>query len=339
MLSLGPDRMSRPPSQPEPTPEQAAFDMAVVRNSPLSVARPADIGSLPMARGRILRPVDGAILIENLQIPGRRVPIERGDQVEAYFVQTGEVYRFRARVLSMDTPVQLNDSMVVRGMKLTAPALVERGNRRRIYRQSFVSLRPAVEASVWAVPLDLLTPDQRALVVAEPPPEPELQAPAAGAEDDALPEEPAPGAIEGFRIERAERVIQGLAPHETLFEPVPGLTLGQVRAVTKTPPHWSGEVIDASEFGIGLRIARVIYSRLKVFQPLVVRFRLPGVRRPMEFLLEVRRVQGAGRSDARLGGTMLINPADAGEVGAVRDLAKYTLTLQRERAKRIRDAA
>jgi hypothetical protein len=331
--------MPRPDAQPGHSPERDAFEMAAERNSPLSVARPSDIGSLPMARGRFLRTVDGAVLVENLQIPGRRVAIAEGDTVEAYFVQGGEVYFFRAKVLSMDTPVRLNDSMVVRGMKISAPARVERGNRRRIYRQSFVSLRPAVEASVWAVPLDLLTEEQRALVVSEPAPEPEPAPETADGEGDAAETAEEPGGIAGFKVERAERVLHGLAPHETLYEPVPGLTLAQVRPVMRTRAHWTGEVIDASEFGLGLRLGRVLYSRLKIFQPLAVRFRLPGARRPTEFLFEVRRVQGAGGSGARLGGTMLINPADSGEVNAVRELGRYTLELQRERAKRLRDAA
>jgi hypothetical protein len=218
--------------------------------------------------------------------------------------------------------------MVVRGMKIAAPAAIERGNRRTIYRQSFASVQPPVDASVWAVPLSMLTPEQMNArkIVRDESAEP-------GAEDDAI------GSIAGFQVERAARSAQGLSPAETLYEPVPHLSLEQVRPLMKTDPHWNGEVADASEFGLGLVLHRLVYSRLKVFQPLVARFTLPGTADALEFLLEVRRVQGVGDCNARVGGLLLINAANANEVRAARDLAKFTLDLQRERARKLREAS
>ena len=299
-----------------------AFELASLRNSPLSVIRPGELGKAPMARGRFLLPEGDTMVVENLQIPGRKVAIQIDQVIEAYFQHDGQVYQFRSRVIEMDTPVQLNDTMVVRGMRIAAPRSIERGNRRSIYRQSFASVQPPVDVQAWAVPLDLLTPDQRAHLA----PIDVTQIPAVM------------GEIEGFRIERGVRIMTGIAPADTLFESVRGLTLDQVRPVLRTPAHWLGEVADASEFGIGLVLHRLVYSRLKVFQPLVVRFTLPGADVSSEFLLEIRRVQGAGEGNARLGGMLLLNALSASEVRASRDLAKFTLDLQRERARRAREA-
>ncbi len=299
-----------------------AFELASLRNSPLSVIRPGELGKAPMARGRFLLPQGDTMVVENLQIPGRAVAIRVEEAIEAFFQHDGQVYQFRSRVIEMDTPVQLNDTMVVRGMRIAAPKSIERGNRRSIYRQSFASVQPPVDVQAWAVPLDLLTPDQGALLTPI----------------DAVAGSAASGEIEGFRIERAERVVTGIAPVDTLFETVRGLTLEQVRPVLKTPAHWRGEVADASEFGIGLVLHRLVYSRLKVFQPLAVRFTLPGSDVSSEFLLEIRRVQGAGEGNARLGGMLMINALSASEVRASRELAKFTLDLQRERARRVREA-
>lgn len=313
-----------PEKPPSPTPVTAleAFELASLRNSPLSVIRPGELGKAPMARGRFLLPQGDTMVVENLQIPGRAVAIRADQVIEAYFQHDGQVYQFRSRVIEMDTPVQLNDTMVVRGMRIAAPKSIERGNRRSIYRQSFASVQPPVDVQAWAVPLDLLTPDQRAHLA----PIDVTQIPVVM------------GEIEGFRIERGERVVTGIAPADTLFESVRGLTLDQVRPLLRTPAHWLGEVADASEFGIGLVLHRLVYSRLKVFQPLAVRFTLPGADASSEFLLEIRRVQGAGEGNARLGGMLMINALSASEVRASRELAKFTLDLQRERARRVREA-
>ncbi len=342
------------PSNQKPVNGLEAFELASLRNSPLSVITPGELGRAPMARGRFLLPESGTVLVENLQIPGRRVDLRTGQAIECYFQHEGLVYQFRSRVIEMDTPVRLNDTLVVRGMRIVAPASIERGNRRSIYRQSFAIVQPPVDVDVWAVPLGLLTPDQLAACAAEDAPEsPPLDAtattapvrpgstPAAGIADE----------IDGFRIERGERIAVGIPPAQTLYSAVRGLTLDQVRPVMKTAPHWKGEVADASEFGIGLVLHRLVYSRLKVFQPLVVRFTLPGQPgKPAgvtaregadcasEFLLEIRRVQGAGDFNARVGGTLLINALSAAEVRASRELARFTLDLQRERARRLREA-
>lgn len=317
--------------QRKPVTAQRAFELAALRNTPLSVVRPQELGRSPMARGRFLAPQDGTVLIENLQIPGRSVGLKPDQVIEAYFQQDGEIYHFRSRILEMDTPVRLNDTTVVRGMKILAPASIDRGNRRSIYRQSFAVVNPPVDVSVWAVPLDMLTDEQRGLVTP-------------GDDEDHGPGEtlpgpgPAPGGIEGFRVERGERTVHGLPNGRTLLERIDGLTLGQLDGLPRTAPHWKGEIADASEFGIGLTVRRVVYSRLKVFQPLVIRFRLPDSPINFEFLLEVRRVQGLGGTDARLGGLLLINAANHNEVHAARELARFTLEMQRERARRLRDA-
>lgn len=314
--------MSNDTANATPVTGMEAFELASLRNSPLSVIRPGELGRSPMARGRFLLPESGTVMVENLQIPGREVAIRVDQAIEGYFQHDGVVYQFRSRVLEMDTPVKLNDTMVVRGMRIAAPKSIERGNRRSIYRQSFASVQPPVDASAWAVPLDLLTPDQRAACV---PPD----GPAPASND---------GQIAGFTIERAERTGTGIPSAETLYDPVRALTLDQVRPVMKTAPHWKGEIADASEFGLGLVLHRLVYSRLKVFQPLVVRFTLPSAGYATEFLIEIRRVQGVGDCNARVGGMLLLNSLSAAEVRSSRDLAKFTLDLQRERAKRMREA-
>lgn len=299
-----------------------AFELAAERNTPLSVVRPEEQGKAPMARGRFLAPEDGAVLVENLQIPGRRVTFKPEQVIEAFFQYDGEIFCFRSRVIEMDTPVRLNDTTVVRAMRITAPAKIIKGNRRSIYRQSFASVNPPVDVDVWAVPLEMLTDEQRAHA------HPETDEDAADSADE----------VDGFRVERAERTFRGLTPAQTLYESVPHLSLDQLSPLLETEPHWKGELADASEFGLGLTVHRVVYSRLKVFQPLAVRFKLPGVEHASEFLFEIRRVQGVNHTNARLGGLLVINATSHAEVRASRDLAKFTLELQRERAKRVREA-
>ena len=313
--------MSNAQDNPIPVTGLKAFELASLRNSPLSVIRPGELGRSPMARGRFLLPQSGSVVVENLQVPGRDVAIRVDHAIECYFQHEGSVFQFHSRVLEMDTPVKLNDIMIVRGMRIAAPKSIERGNRRSIYRQSFASVQPPVDVSVWAVPITVLTADQ--LVACVPHDEPA----AAGPQDE----------VEGFRVERGERLAVGIAAANTLYNLVPGLTLDQVRPVMKTPAHWKGELADASEFGIGLVIHRLVYSRLKVFQPLVARFSLPGADYATEFLIEIRRVQGVGDFNARVGGILLLDSLSAAEVRSSRDLAKFTLDLQRERARRIRE--
>jgi c-di-GMP-binding flagellar brake protein YcgR len=282
-----------------------------------------------MARGRFLLPQDGVIIIENLQIPGRRVMLSRDQSIEAFFQHGGQIYQFRSRVIEMDTPVRLNDTMLVRGMKIAAPVKIEKGNRRTIYRQSFATVSPAVACSIWPVPLSVLTPDQMACLTPRDADENHGIVPGSG---------PAGDAIEGFRIERGVRVHQGPTPSEISLESVYGLTLDQCRPLLRTNPAWTGEVADASEFGLGITVRDIVYSRLKVFQPLLVRFRLPAHSQDMAFVIEIRRVQRLGEDSARLGGLLLINAMSQDEVRASRALAKFSLELQRERAKRVREA-
>ncbi len=58
----------------------------------------------------------------------------------------------------------------------------------------------------------------------------------------------------------------------------------------------------------------------------------------MAFLYEIRRVQPLGNDSARVGGLLMINSTNQAEVRAGRELARFTLELQRERAKRLREA-
>ena len=137
-----------------------ALELAALRNAPLSVGRPETIGREPMARGRFLVPKDGVLVLENLQVPGRNVDISIGSIIEAFFQSEGDLYTFRSRVLAMDTPVRLNDTLVVKGMQVSAPKTVDKGNRRRIYRQSFAVADAPVDVELWAVPQSMLTPQQ-----------------------------------------------------------------------------------------------------------------------------------------------------------------------------------
>lgn len=320
--------MTSESSRPKTVDPFEALGLAALRNAPLSVAKLSEIGKFPMARGRFLEPRDGVILVENLQVPGRRVEIAVGAVVEAFFLHDGEVYHFKSRVLDMDLPVPLNDTIVVRAMTIAAPKEIGRGNRRTIYRQSFASVRPPVDVGVWAVPLSVLTPEQTdahadylASLLADQ---------SAGTAVD--------GAMDGYQVERGAVEHRGPTPAETLTHSIGNLILDQARPVMKTEPHWRGEVADASEFGLGLTVQRIVYSRLKVFQPLAVRFKLPDFAQPLEFLFEIRRVQGLKATDARIGGVMLVNSLSQVEVRSARELARFTLQLQRERVRKMRQA-
>lgn len=310
-----PDRSARSASDVA----MQTLELASARNVPLSVGRPGQIGVEPLARGRFLMPEKGVLAVEELQVPGQRVALDRGSKVEAFFLLDGQLYQFKTTVLELDAPVRLNERKTVRAMKLAAPKAVEKGNRRQIYRQSFALAPTPVDVQVWPVPRSALTPEQLACIT--PPDQP-------GEFPDAL----APIAD--------EPLYDGSpAGSEFALVRVPDLTLPQLTGAMDGPPGWRGEVADASEFGLGLRVFNVIYSRFKVFMPVAVRFRLPGSKLPLEFLMEVRRVQPVKDTDARLGGLLLINSANPTEVRASKELAQFSLELQRARAKRLRDAA
>lgn len=322
--------MADQPERTKPKNGMEALELAALRNAPLSVGRPECIGKEPMARGRFLVPKDGVLVLENLQVPGRNVDIAVDAVVEAFFQADGDLYTFRTRVLEMDTPVQLNDTLVVKGMKVAAPKSVEKGNRRRIYRQSFAVAESPVDAEVWAVPEHMLTPQQMAALIREESEQPET--PAADESGDGWVFEPEAG--------DAPKPVANVAPtpRDIVRTAIPGLSLAQLRPLMDGKPNWRGEIADASEFGVGLSVLRVVYSRLKVFQPLVVRFTLPESTRPLEFLMEVRRVQ-ALKNGARLGGLFIIDASQGREVQAARELAQFSLQLQRARAQRTREAA
>ncbi|RMH26509.1 MAG: hypothetical protein D6692_09055 [Planctomycetota bacterium] len=321
--------MADQPERAKPKSGMEALELAALRNAPLSVGRPESIGKEPMARARFLVPKDGVLVLENLQVPGRSVDLAVDTVLEAYFQANGDLYTFRTRVLEMDTPVQLNDTLVVKGMKVAAPKSVEKGNRRRIYRQSFAVAESPVDAEVWAVPEHLLTTEQMAALIREGSERPETRP-----EDES-------GERWGFEPESGEvpKPVANVAPtpRNIVRTAIPGLTLAQLRSLMDGMPNWRGEIADASEFGIGLSVLRVVYSRLKIFQPLVVRFTLPDSSRPLEFLMEVRRVQ-ALKNGARLGGLFIIDASQGREVQAARELARFSLQLQRAKAARVRGA-
>lgn len=315
----------------DPNTGMTILEEAALRNVPLSMSKPELIGREPMPRGRFLAPENGAIVVENLQVPGRRVDVEVGSMLEAFFQHDGRLYNFRTRVLEMDAPVQLNGEVLVRGMRVSAPAKIEAGNRRQIYRQSFASVNPPVRVSAWAVPRTVLTPDQAAFLA-------ELER----AEHDgtASPRTNQADAGAGgteFLIERSGESTNQIRSTDAVQAAVPDLGLSQVGQLMRTPAHWTGEIADASEFGLGLTLHDVVYSRLKVFQPLAIRFSLPDIKQPLQFLLEVRRVQPLN-SGARLGGLMLVNARNQDEVKASREVAAFALQIQRERVRNKRAA-
>ncbi len=300
------------------------LEEAASRNAPLSMSKPESIGREPMPRGRFLAPENDSIVVENLQVPGRRVDVQIGSTLEAFFQHEGRLYTFSTRVLEMDKPVRLNGDVLVRGMKVTAPSKVEAGNRRQIYRQSFALVSPPVGVSAWAIPRTVLTADQAEYLAeleqaesVRPRPEPDEIAD--------------PGRTE-FLIERSGETTNQIRSAETVRTAIPRLELDQLGDLTRTPPHWSGEIADASEFGIGLTLHDVVYSRLKVFQPLAIRFTLPEIETPLRFLMEVRRVQPL-KSGARLGGLLLVNARHQAELKASRDVASFAIQLQRERVR------
>ncbi|MEM9372645.1 MAG: hypothetical protein AAGA55_03295 [Planctomycetota bacterium] len=311
-------------------PNMAFLEEAALRNAPLSMCKPDLLGREPMPRGRFLAPENGSIVVENLQVPGRKVDVAVGAVLEAFFQHEGRLFNFRSRVLEMDAPVQLNGAMMVRGMKISVPKRIEAGNRRQIYRQSFASINPPVEVSAWAVPRSALTPQQTEWLGSHE----DDQGIGSGAGDPA-----GAGDFGGteFLIERSESTNNQLASSSLVPCAIPGLGLNQLGPLMRTAAHWRGEIADASEFGIGLTLHDVVYSRLKIFQPLAVRFTLPDSDRPMEFLFEVRRVQSL-KSGARLGGLLIINAKNLQEVRSSRDLAAFALQIQRERVRSRRAA-
>jgi c-di-GMP-binding flagellar brake protein YcgR len=153
--------------QQGPLDGQQALELACARNAPVEVFL-ADAGPTdPPARGRMLELREGGLVIEKVQIIGRRVGFTAGTLIDAYFTYNNAIFHFRTRVVSSAGVVQLNRQKVVVSLTLAPPQRVEPGQRRGVYRVPFAA-RAQIPVHIWE--LDAEDPSMEA-GPSSPPPE------------------------------------------------------------------------------------------------------------------------------------------------------------------------
>lgn len=290
------------------------------RNIPICVVRPREAGRVPMARGRMLSMADGLIDIDRVQVPGLEIKFRRDDELEGYFSIGQSLYQFRTTLTKICEPKRLNARMVIPGMTLTEPAVLQQGDRRNIFRVSVSALEDRPTVSVWRLI------EQGRSVLDEP-----------GAADDG---------VDGAEDAGDESNAGGMP---SMAFNVHGVELSAVRPVALRPVDFSGWIVDATEQGIGVRLEAVGPGRFTIFEPLLIRIALPasaladenaaGDPISFDFIGEVRAKRAVGDDGCRLG-LVLIEDTDALMQRRKRDvLRSYLARVQREQLRKGRGRA
>jgi hypothetical protein len=267
------------------------------RNTPVCVIRPAETGRVPMARGRLLGLNETTIDIDEVQVPGLNLEFRLHDDLDAYFSMNKTLFHFRTRLLASCEPKRLNHRMIIQGMTLARPGAIEEGDRRGLYRVSLGGLADRVGIEVWR-----LRAAQREMI------------------------------DEGDGLEDDED-ITGLPPVAFNLE---GLDLSTVDADRKRQPDYGGWLIDGTETGFGLRLEYVRPERFSMFEPVLVKLRLPESNSAIRFLCEVRSKRPVSEDGTKLG-VVVIPESDTRSGGEKTQAMRRFLTdVQRAQLQRSR---
>lgn len=277
------------------------------RNIPICVIRPQQAGRVPMARGRMLSITDDGIDIDRVQVPGRELHFQHGDDLQAYFSIDQTLYQFRTTLTTLCEPKQLNARMVIPGMTIAVPGSIKEGDRRNVYRVSVAAQADRPSVQVWR----LLSAHVGG--IHEP-------------EDEDAQEAPAMPSL-AFNLH--------------------GMELSAVSMKSLLPADHCGWVVDATESGLGVRLEAVGPGRFDVFEPLLIRITMPAKAEcvaddgsdmhELDFVAEVRSRRPVGDDGCRLG-LVLVEEADTLLMRQKRNvLRQYLADIQREHLRKNRE--
>jgi len=277
------------------------------RNIPICVIRPQQAGRVPMARGRMLGITDDGIDIDRVQVPGRDLHFQRGDDLQAYFSIGQTLYQFRTTLTTLCEPKHLNARMIIPGMTIAVPGSIKQGDRRDVFRVSVAAQADRPSVRVWR----LLS--ARIGAIHEP-------------EDDDTQEAPAMPSL-AFNLH--------------------GMELSAVVMKSLLPAAHCGWVVDATESGLGVRLEAVGPGRFDIFEPLLIRVTMPAEAgcvdddgsdlHELDFVAEVRSKRPVGDDGCRLG-LVLVDEADTQLMRQKRNVMRqYLADIQREHLRKNRE--
>lgn len=310
---------------------------AVERNAPVGVVQLAEVGTDPLATGRLLRWSDGQIEVEDLQVIGRDLRFRSGDQITCYASIREKIVEFTAKIVQTGEMVKINGRMVVPAMTLTEPGDIQFGDRRTAYRASLSVLGGEHRADIWfmqrtneallssgddeedeepitreAVPPGLFTSLRRAATTPRVPGVPLLS-------------------VQGD-VQDAEGAADAASVALDVESPDSETLAHAMERVMEDGPHARGVLVDVAANGLGLVMYGIQAMQLRRFEYLTVSFEWEG--RQINAVLQVRRAENIAEDRCRVGG-LLVYPAP-GDLfsGTRRELEQINLQIQRELARR-----
>ncbi|NRA57244.1 MAG: hypothetical protein HRU13_03890 [Phycisphaerales bacterium] len=327
---------------------------AFERNCPAGFARLGHVGQDPLATGRLLKWGDKGLEVEELQVIGGEIRFGIGDRLECYATIGEDVIAFGAKVLDMARPQRLNESTVVRSIKLQGPTGVEFGNRRAGYRAQLSVLGGEYEGDVWFLdrwagefdPRSTIAEDPNPLFTSiraaarmsslYPPPSEEAIAEYYGTPLPAqLDEDGNPIANEESALPAPEQAEtpsdialrwRTLVPSDAVDWP------SIIRAAQETRPHARVRIADISPSGIGMTMYGVSAMQLQRFERLVLSTTIED--HAIQVVGAIRRSEELTQRRCRVG-IVLVHPGPSQlHAEARKSLEAINLMVQRELLKR-----
>lgn len=127
-----------------------ALAEACARNTPVEVVRRGRGTQEPPAKGRFIEIRDDCLVIEKVHVIGRDVHFSPGSDIECYFNYAGTILYFKSRIIDAGQPVKLNQQVVLPGMRVELPEVVQAGQRRQVFRVILCTLPTPPRVEIWS---------------------------------------------------------------------------------------------------------------------------------------------------------------------------------------------
>lgn len=128
--------MASPKAQPG---TDEILERALDRSVRIEMHRATDWLVLPVASARLIKADDDSIWLDEPQIIGKTITLSNNSTCECYFVMDDEIYGFKAKVQDLDASFALNESKMIRGIKLKRPTDIIDRQRRQNFRTLLVT--------------------------------------------------------------------------------------------------------------------------------------------------------------------------------------------------------
>jgi hypothetical protein len=253
---------------------------AVDRNSAIGIVRLGFSGQDPLAQGRLIGWDDEGITIEELQVIGRDVRFTTDTRIEAFVKMKDTTIVFEGRVLSTHGLSKMNDTVVVRSIKITNPMLIRKGDRRSAFRSSITASEVETPVKMWFL-------DRREGESTEQPP--------ARAQTQLY-------FTDLVAARRKESLIlhdeDGNEPREIDWNSV-------IKDVQVERPHAIGRLVDLTANGLGILMYGIAKMQLTRFERVVLQFELDD--QEIDLVVEVRQGNDLRGSTCKVG-TLIVHP-------------------------------